>query len=383
MVARSEAHNRSVAARSVAPAPPRPPAAGRRLAQEHCHDRPGRLPPWASRHVDFRVPPHRRPGHPACGVTDRLQPQRRHPVAAAAGQDARAVPRADHHSGSLDLTTHRPGSLPRLAPYLHERTAGRIGSPSRLTARPPSRPSSTAKNASPRPCWTPSRWTTSPRSTTGPAPPPAGPGPAAGDRPHRQPPGARNRHPVAHHARRAARAAASPGVSSLLPHPPRRDLPARRRPSPRRTRHHHHRYPRPRPPPNSTSATKPYAARPPSPASCPRTSPAHCPTGPYCAAIGTAHAATPAGNPSQGSRPFTGQRAAPEAAVMHMPETSGRLLSGVVVCVQNSARPSLLVSVITGRGWAGRSSRRSGPAAAATAGAVSASQMPNRLTASL
>ncbi|MEU2556736.1 TniB family NTP-binding protein [Streptomyces sp. NPDC013313] len=33
---------------------------------------------------------------------------------------------------ALDLTAHRPGSLPRLAPYLHERTAGRIGSLSRL-----------------------------------------------------------------------------------------------------------------------------------------------------------------------------------------------------------------------------------------------------------
>ncbi|SCF86057.1 hypothetical protein GA0115280_11721, partial [Streptomyces sp. Cmuel-A718b] len=33
---------------------------------------------------------------------------------------------------ALDLTTHRPGTLPRPAPYLHERTAGRIGSLSRL-----------------------------------------------------------------------------------------------------------------------------------------------------------------------------------------------------------------------------------------------------------
>ncbi|WP_043473720.1 ATP-binding protein [Kitasatospora sp. MBT66] len=33
---------------------------------------------------------------------------------------------------ALDLTAHRPGSLRRLAPYLHERTAGRIGSLSRL-----------------------------------------------------------------------------------------------------------------------------------------------------------------------------------------------------------------------------------------------------------
>ncbi|MFD4723013.1 TniB family NTP-binding protein [Streptomyces sp. NPDC058423] len=33
---------------------------------------------------------------------------------------------------ALDLTAHRPGTLPRLAPYLHERTAGRIGSLSRL-----------------------------------------------------------------------------------------------------------------------------------------------------------------------------------------------------------------------------------------------------------
>lgn len=33
---------------------------------------------------------------------------------------------------ALDLTAHRPGSLPRIAPYLHERTAGRIGSLARL-----------------------------------------------------------------------------------------------------------------------------------------------------------------------------------------------------------------------------------------------------------
>ncbi|MFF3336930.1 TniB family NTP-binding protein [Streptomyces sp. NPDC002888] len=33
---------------------------------------------------------------------------------------------------ALDLSAHRPGSLPRLAPYLHERTAGRIGSLARL-----------------------------------------------------------------------------------------------------------------------------------------------------------------------------------------------------------------------------------------------------------
>ncbi|WP_316745465.1 TniB family NTP-binding protein [Streptomyces sp. MK7] len=33
---------------------------------------------------------------------------------------------------ALDLTAHRAGSLPKLAPYLHERTAGRIGSLARL-----------------------------------------------------------------------------------------------------------------------------------------------------------------------------------------------------------------------------------------------------------
>ncbi|MFJ2864014.1 TniB family NTP-binding protein [Kitasatospora sp. NPDC087314] len=33
---------------------------------------------------------------------------------------------------ALDLTAHRPGSLRRLAPYLHQRTAGRIWSLSRL-----------------------------------------------------------------------------------------------------------------------------------------------------------------------------------------------------------------------------------------------------------
>lgn len=34
--------------------------------------------------------------------------------------------------GALDLRHHRPGTLPKLAPYLHERTAGRIGSLARL-----------------------------------------------------------------------------------------------------------------------------------------------------------------------------------------------------------------------------------------------------------
>ncbi|MEU9376036.1 ATP-binding protein [Streptomyces sp. NPDC048255] len=33
---------------------------------------------------------------------------------------------------ALDLTHHRPGTLPRHAPYLHQRTAGRIGSLTRL-----------------------------------------------------------------------------------------------------------------------------------------------------------------------------------------------------------------------------------------------------------
>lgn len=36
---------------------------------------------------------------------------------------------------ALDLQHHRPGTLVRLAPYLHERTAGRIGSLSRLLRR--------------------------------------------------------------------------------------------------------------------------------------------------------------------------------------------------------------------------------------------------------
>ncbi len=34
--------------------------------------------------------------------------------------------------GALDLRHHRTGTLPRLAHYLHERTAGRIGSLARL-----------------------------------------------------------------------------------------------------------------------------------------------------------------------------------------------------------------------------------------------------------
>ncbi|MFD7623982.1 hypothetical protein ACFV6W_45780, partial [Streptomyces sp. NPDC059802] len=33
---------------------------------------------------------------------------------------------------ALDLRAHRPGTLPRHTAYLHQRTAGRIGSPTRL-----------------------------------------------------------------------------------------------------------------------------------------------------------------------------------------------------------------------------------------------------------
>jgi len=33
---------------------------------------------------------------------------------------------------ALDLDAHRAGTLPRLTPYLHQRTAGRIGSLTRL-----------------------------------------------------------------------------------------------------------------------------------------------------------------------------------------------------------------------------------------------------------
>ncbi len=36
---------------------------------------------------------------------------------------------------ALDLAHHRPGTLLRQAPYLHQRTAGRIGSLSRLIRR--------------------------------------------------------------------------------------------------------------------------------------------------------------------------------------------------------------------------------------------------------
>ncbi len=62
--------------------------------------------------------------------------------------------------------------------------------------------------------------------------------------------------------------------------------------------------------------------------------------------------------------------------------SGGRHFSGLPVPTQNSARPSPLVSAMTGRNWAGRPSRRSGPAAAATAGAVSANQRRNRSAAS-
>lgn len=69
---------------------------------------------------------------------------------------------------NLDLQQHTPGTLPRHAPYLHQRTAGRIGSSPASSAKPPSPPSATAPNASPKPHSTPSASTTSPKPTTAP-----------------------------------------------------------------------------------------------------------------------------------------------------------------------------------------------------------------------
>lgn len=101
-----------------------------------------------------------------------------------------------------------------------------------------------------------------------------------------------------------------------------------------------------------------------------------------------------------GVRPFSGVRGdahkqrvglvAPAATPGHVrvscgPAPSGcglALMSDLSLFTQNSDRPSPLVSAMTGRNRSGRPSRRSGPAAAATAGAVSASQVPNRSAAS-
>ncbi len=66
----------------------------------------------------------------------------------------------------------------------------------------------------------------------------------------------------------------------------------------------------------------------------------------------------------------------------HLVLTRATLVSDLSPFAQKSARPSPLVSAMTGRNRVGRPSRRSGPASAATAGAVSASQVRNRSTAS-
>ncbi|KPI12502.1 hypothetical protein OV450_8397 [Actinobacteria bacterium OV450] len=64
------------------------------------------------------------------------------------------------------------------------------------------------------------------------------------------------------------------------------------------------------------------------------------------------------------------------------PATRDTRAGPLPLSAQNSERPSPPVSAMTGRNLAGRPSRRSGPAAAATAGAVSASQVRNRSAAS-
>ncbi|WP_454341755.1 TniB family NTP-binding protein [Streptomyces canus] len=87
---------------------------------------------------------------------------------------------------ALDLHAHRTGSLPRLAPYLHERTAGRIGSLARLIRQAAIEAILDGTERITKILWTASRSTTSPKSTTGPATPPAAaPAPAAGDLPGR------------------------------------------------------------------------------------------------------------------------------------------------------------------------------------------------------
>ncbi|MEU6911492.1 ATP-binding protein [Streptomyces coeruleorubidus] len=69
---------------------------------------------------------------------------------------------------ALDLHHHKPGTLPRHAPYLHQRTAGRIGSLTRLIRQAAVTPSATAPNASPKPPSTRYNSTTSPNNTGAP-----------------------------------------------------------------------------------------------------------------------------------------------------------------------------------------------------------------------
>jgi hypothetical protein len=54
------------------------------------------------------------------------------PLAARHGQTHPFTDLVTDMEAALDLTAHRPGSLPRHAAYLHQRTAGRIGSLPRL-----------------------------------------------------------------------------------------------------------------------------------------------------------------------------------------------------------------------------------------------------------
>lgn len=109
--------------------------------------------------------------------------------------------------GALDLRHHWPGALPRLAPYLHERTAGRIGSLARLIRQAAiTALIDKAPNASPKPPSTPSASTTLPNSTTNPAPGPGAgiPTPRDPDRRHgpyrgrSRPRAARRPHPQRH-----------------------------------------------------------------------------------------------------------------------------------------------------------------------------------------
>ncbi|GGY50850.1 hypothetical protein GCM10010384_66020 [Streptomyces djakartensis] len=69
---------------------------------------------------------------------------------------------------ALDLHHHKTGTLPRHAPYLHQRTAGRIGSLTRLIRQAAITAIHTAPNASPKPPSTPYNSTTSPNNTDAP-----------------------------------------------------------------------------------------------------------------------------------------------------------------------------------------------------------------------
>ncbi|WP_107104959.1 ATP-binding protein [Streptomyces sp. Root369] len=127
---------------------------------------------------------------------------------------------------ALDLTSHRPGTLPRLAPYLHERTAGRIGSRARLIRQAAIEAILGHSERITKTLLDTITLDHLAKSTTGPAPPNAVPGPLIGDRPHHTQAiaTAASRHHATTRTRPAAHTAAARPGHRLLP-------PALRRPA--------------------------------------------------------------------------------------------------------------------------------------------------------